>query len=124
MKAALAGVLAALLGLVIKRNQPELALLLALSALLAILAGALSLWGELRAFMTELTEGTALNEALLSPLVKCLVLSVTARLAADVCKDAGSAALASAVELVGAAAGVVVSLPLLRAVLQMIRALL
>lgn len=124
MKAALAGVLAALLGLVIKRNQPELALLLALSALLAILAGALSLWGELRAFMTELTEGTALNEALLSPLVKCLALSVTARLAADVCKDAGSAALASAVELVGAAAGVVVSLPLLRAVLQMIRALL
>lgn len=124
MKAALAGVLASLLGLVIKRNQPELALLLALSALLAILAGALSLWGELRAFMTELTEGTALNEALLSPLVKCLALSVTARLAADVCKDAGSAALASAVELVGAAAGVVVSLPLLRAVLQMIRALL
>lgn len=124
MKAALAGVLAALLGLVIKRNQPELALLLALSALLAILAGAISLWGELRAFLTELTEGTALNEALLSPLVKCLVLSVTARLAADVCKDAGSAALASAVELVGAAAGVAVSLPLLRAVLQMIRALL
>lgn len=124
MKAALAGVLAALLGLVIKRNQPELALLLALSALLAILAGALSLWGELRVFLTELTEGTALNEALLSPLVKCLVLSVTARLAADVCKDAGSAALASAVELVGAAAGVAVSLPLLRAVLQMIRALL
>ena len=124
MKAALAGVLAALLGLVIKRNQPELALLLALSALLAILAGAISLWGELRVFLTELTEGTALNEALLSPLVKCLVLSVTARLAADVCKDAGSAALASAVELVGAAAGVVVSLPLLRAVLQMIRALL
>ena len=124
MKAALAGVLAALLGLVIKRNKPELALLLALSALLAILAGALSLWGELRVFLTELTEGTALNEALLSPLVKCLVLSVTARLAADVCKDAGSAALASAVELVGAAAGVAVSLPLLRAVLQMIRALL
>ena len=124
MKAALGSVLAALLGLVIKRNQPELALLLALSALLAILAGAISLWGELRVFLTELTEGTALNEALLSPLVKCLVLSVTARLAADVCKDAGSAALASAVELVGAAAGVVVSLPLLRAVLQMIRALL
>ncbi len=99
-------------------------MLLALSGLLAMLAGAGSLLREMKSFLDELTEGTALNEALLSPLLKVLAVSVTARLSADLCKDAGSAALASAVELIGAAAGVLVSLPLLRAVLEMIRSLL
>ncbi len=124
LKAALAGVLVSLLGLLLKKTQPELALLLALSGLLALLAGAGSLLREMKSFLDELTEGTALNEALLSPLLKVLAVSVTARLSADLCKDAGSAALASAVELIGAAAGVLVSLPLLRAVLEMIRSLL
>jgi stage III sporulation protein AD len=124
LKAALAGVLVSLLGLLLKKTQPELAMLLALSGLLALLAGAGSLLREMKNFLDELTEGTALNEALLSPLLKVLAVSVTARLSADLCKDAGSAALASAVELIGAAAGVLVSLPLLRAVLEMIRSLL
>ncbi len=124
LKAALAGVLVSLLGLLLKKTQPELAMLLALSGLLALLAGAGSLLREMKSFLDELTEGTALNEALLSPLLKVLAVSVTARLSADLCKDAGSAALASAVELIGAAAGVLVSLPLLRAVLEMIRSLL
>ena len=124
LRAALIGVLVSLLGLLLKKTQPEFALLLALSALLALLAGAGGLFRELRLFLETVTEGTALNAALLSPLLKCLGLSVTARLSADLCRDAGSAALASAVELIGTAASVAVSLPLLETMMKTVQSLL
>ena len=42
------------------------------------------------------------------------------RLCADLCKDGGSQALASAVELAGAAAALLIALPLLGAVTELL----
>ena len=123
MKAAAAASLSAILGLLIKKHNPEGALLLGavcsvgiISASLGILDGFASLRKQLRTVMGG--EG----EYLLAPVMKCLAISVISRFSADSCRDASQTAVASAVEFAGAACSFVVVLPLLLSILDMIGA--
>ena len=119
IKGSVIGVIASVLGLLLKKNAPEFALLLTVSAAAAIIGFALSILGNIKDFVYELAERGAVSSALLAPLVKCVGISVCAKLASDICKDAGFSASASAVELVAAAAALYAALPLMRAVLKM-----
>ena len=119
IKGSAIGVIASVLGLLLKKNAPEFALLLTVSAAAAIIGFALSILGNIKDFVYELVERGAISSALLAPLVKCVGISVCAKLATDICKDAGFSASASAVELVASAAALYAALPLMRAVLKM-----
>ena len=119
IKGSVIGVIASVLGLLLKKNAPEFALLLTVSAAAAIIGFALSILGSIKDFVYELAERGAISSALLAPLVKCVGISVCAKLATDICKDAGFSASASAVELVASAAALYAALPLMRAVLKM-----
>ena len=119
IKGSVIGVIASVLGLLLKKNAPEFALLLTVSAAAAIVGFALSILGNIKDFVYELAERGAVSSALLAPLVKCVGISVCAKLASDICKDAGFSASASAVELVAAASALYAALPLMRAVLKM-----
>lgn len=119
IKGSVIGVIASVLGLLLKKNAPEFALLLTLSAAAAIIGFALSIMGDIKDFVYEVAERGAVSSVLLTPLVKCVGISVCAKLASDICKDAGFFASASAVELVASAAALYAALPLMRAVLKM-----
>ena len=119
IKGSVIGVIASVLGLLLKKNTPEFALLLTISAAAAIIGFSLSVLGNIKDFVYEIAEKGAVNSALLTPLVKCVGISVCAKLASDICKDAGFSASASAVELVASAAALYAALPLMRAVLKM-----
>ena len=119
IKGSVIGVIASVLGLLLKKNAPEFALLLTLSAAAAIIGFALSIMGDIKDFVYEVAERGAVSSVLLTPLVKCVGISVCANLASDICKDAGFSASASAVELVASAAALYAVLPLMRAVLKM-----
>ena len=119
IKGSVIGVIASVLGLLLKKNAPEFALLLTLSAAAAIVGFALSIMGDIKDFVYEVAERGAVSSVLLTPLVKCVGISVCAKLASDICKDAGFSASASAVELVASAAALYAALPLMRAVLKM-----
>lgn len=119
IKGSVIGVIASVLGLLLKKNAPEFALLLTLSAAAAIIGFALSIMGDIKDFVYEVAERGAVSGMLLTPLVKCVGISVCAKLASDICKDAGFSASASAVELVASAAALYAALPLMRAVLKM-----
>ncbi len=119
IKGSVIGVIASVLGLLLKKNAPEFALLLTLSAAAAIIGFALSIMGDIKDFVYEVAERGAVSSVLLTPLVKCVGISVCAKLASDICKDAGFSASASAVELVASAAALYAALPLMRAVLKM-----
>ncbi len=124
MKAAGAAVLAAVLALLVKRGSPETALLLSAAAALAVLglaASAIKAAGEV---VTDLAEGAGVEPAALAAVLKALGISVVTRLAADVCRDAGQSASASAVELCGAAGACYAALPLMKTVLRMVEELL
>lgn len=91
-KLAAVGVTAVVLSAVLKKNTPELALLLALAAGLWMLAMAAEGMGAAVALMEELAEQAGLSEVLLEPVVKTVALSILTRLTAEICRSAGEGA--------------------------------
>ena len=118
------GLTAALLALVVKKQSPELALALSLCA--CALGAGLLLKGIVPVLnlARSLADRAELDGSLTAPLWKCLGLGLLTELAASVCADAGQSALAKLVELGGGLLCLVVSLPLLQAVLALIEELL
>ena len=107
-------VIAALLGLVLRRGSPEITLLLALGKPL----------GELLAFLNRLAEQTSVPSALFLPLYKTVGIAMVVKVGGGLCRDAGESALASVLELAGTVCALLAALPLLRAVLELIGELL
>lgn len=123
-KLAAVGVTAVVLSAVLKKNTPELALLLALAAglwMLSLAAGGLGAAVEL---MRELARQAGLSEVLLEPVVKTVALSILTRLTAEICRSAGEGGVAAFVETAGTALALLAALPLVRAVAQLMEELL
>jgi len=124
IQAAALCVTAALLALVVRRGNPESALLLTLGAAAAVL---LSLAGSLTAlmdFLNRLVEESGLSRELFIPLYKTIGIALVVKLGGSLCRDAGESALSSVVETAGAVCALVAALPLLRAVLGLLQELM
>ncbi len=124
VKLAAVAVTAAVLSGVLRKNTPELALLLVLAAglwMLTLAAGALGAAAEL---MKELAGRAGMSEVLLEPVVKTVALSILTRLTAELCRAAGEGGLAAFVEAAGTALALAAALPLVRAVAQLMGELL
>lgn len=117
-------VLAALMVLVVKKQSPELALVLSLCA--CALGACLVLEGvsPVLQLAQSLADRAGLEPALAAPLWKCLGLGLLTELSSGLCADAGQGALAKLVELGGGVLCLCVSLPLVQAVLALIEDLL
>ena len=115
-KIAAVAVTAAVLGTVLRKNTPELALLLALCAGLWITGVAAGGLGAVAALMEELAGLSGLSEELLEPVVKTVALSILTRLTAEICRSAGEQGIAAFVETAGTVLALAVALPLVRAV--------
>ena len=124
VKVAAGAITAAVLGVVLRKNTPELALLLALAAGLWMVALVADGLGAVVALMEELTSLAGLSEELLEPVVNTLALSILTRLTAEVCKSAGEGGVAAFVETAGTVLALVVALPLVRAVVLMMTEML
>lgn len=117
-KLAAVGVAAVVLSAVLKRNTPELALLLTLAAGLWMLALAAYGLGAAAALIRELAQQAGMAEALLEPVVKTVALSILTKLTAEICRSAGEGGVAAFVETAGASLALLAALPLVRAVAQ------
>ena len=104
----------------LRRKTPEQALLLTAAGLAVVLsrclAAAMPLVEEIRA----LFEKAGVETAYISILLRVVAASLITRLCADICKDGGSQALASAVETAGAVASLAIAFPLLKAVAELL----
>ena len=116
VKVAAVAIAAAVLGTVLRKTTPELALLLALCAGLWITGVAAGGLGAVAALMEELAGLSGLSEELLEPVVKTVALSILTRLTAEICRSAGEQGIAAFVETAGTVLALAVALPLVRAV--------
>ena len=123
-KLAAVGVTAVVLSAVLRKNTPELALLLALAAGLWMLALTASGLGAVVELMNELAEQAGLSEVLLEPVMKTVALSILTRLTAEICRSAGEGGVAAFVETAGAVLALLAALPLVRAVARLMGELL
>ncbi len=112
---------AAVAAALLRRDTPEMGLLLTAAAVLTggvLLLGAAS---ELAGLWDELTVLTGLSPAVFTPLVKVTAIALVARVGAAFCTDAGQTALARLMDAAGALCALECAVPLLRAVTDLIR---
>ena len=124
VKVAAAAILAAVCAMVVRKQVPELAILLAVCAgalILLYCSGALAAAVEL---LDRLADLGGLSRQVLTPMMKAVGIGVVTRLASDFCKDAQEGALAGVVELAGTALALAAVLPLMSAVLDLLTQLL
>ncbi len=124
IRLAAVGVTAVVLSAVLRKNTPELAVLLTVSAGLWML---LLVADGLRAvvlLMEELAGQAGISEVLLEPVIKTVALSILTKLTVEICRSAGEGGVAAFVETAGAVLALLVALPLVRAVSQLMGELL
>lgn len=114
----------ALLATLLKKTSPPMGLLVSVALCVAVLAVLLGLLGECTAFLQQLTELGGLSMELFVPLIKTVAIALISRLGGALCRDAGESAAASLVEVAGAFAAILVSLPLFTAAWELLEGLL
>jgi stage III sporulation protein AD len=122
LKIALLCLAASVLASLLRRDTPELGLLLAVSA--AAVGGRLLLGEaeEALALGRELAALTGLEAALFLPLAKVVAVSLVSRVGSALCADAGQSALARILESAGAFCALSCAVPLLRAAAELLEA--
>ena len=113
-----------LLALLLRRTSPEIALLLSLSSIMATLLAACSLAQGFRDFLESVRMAFNGLELVVTPVFKCLAVSIVTRMASDLCKDASQGAASSVLEFLGTVCALGLSLPLLTSILKTIGGLL
>ncbi len=104
----------------LRKQTPEQALLLTIAILAVAAARCVSLAMPLMDELRALFDRAGIEPIYLSILLRTLAAALVTRLCADLCKDGGSQALASAVETAGAVAALAIAMPLLKAVVELL----
>lgn len=123
-KIAALAVAAALCAVVVRKQAPEISIVLVLLGAALILGLSLTAIVGVKSMMDDLREVAGLSPAVVAPVVKTVGVAILTKFAAEICKDAKESGLAAFVETAGAAAALFLAVPLLRTVLTMITGLL
>lgn len=111
---------AALMALVVRRGSGELAMVLSLAAVTAVLLALAGALEEVAAFLETLGDRSGLPEEWFLPLYKTVGIALVVKVGGSLCKDAGESALASVLETAGTVCALLAVLPLLREVLELL----
>ena len=113
VKCAALAVFSAVSDLLIRRANPELAMLTSAAAAVVILLSCTALLRELTDSMKTLERVFGSSLVQVRPILKCLAISAISKLSADLCRDASQSALAAAVETAGSLCAAAVAMPML-----------
>ena len=123
LKFASAAVMASCICLLLKKSNPEMGLPLVLLVCAGGFAMAAGLLRPLMDFLERAKGVSGLSDALFYPVVKSVGIAICAKLACEVCRDSGQAALAGCVETLGAVCALYAALPLMETLLDMLEEL-
>ena len=116
--------LGTVLSVLLKKNGPELAVLLSIAVVGTVTLFLGSTISQIVDFIRRVIDAADLLPELFSPLVKLAGIAFISRIGADLCRDAGTSALAAILEAAGALCAILVSLPLFDAVWDVLQTLL
>jgi len=111
------------LGLVIKKNSPEMSMLLTISLAIFALYLAFEVITGVMDFIRSLSETVGISPTVLGVVLRNVGIAIVTKLSSDICRDAGQSTIASGVELAGTVTAIYVSLPLLQTVVSMVNSL-
>ena len=123
-KIAAIGLLGAVFGTLLRKQTPELSLLLVLCAGIGMLYFVADGLGMVLEFLKEMAHLAGVEDELLQPVVKTVAISILTKLTMEICRSAGESGLAVFVEICGTVLAVCVSVPLIRAVAVLMEGIL
>lgn len=106
--------------MVLRGKNPEQALLLVLAIAAVVLGRVLALTAPLLERLDALFQQAGVESGHVAILLRTVAAALVTRLCDDLCRDGGSQTLGTVVELAGAAAALLIALPLLEAVAQLL----
>lgn len=119
------GVLVAVVcSVVVRKQAPEIALVLTICAATAVLLSVAKELGEVVAYVERLTQKAGISQELIVPVMKATGIAMLTKFVSEFCKDAKEGGLASAVELAGTVLGLVAVMPLMNGVLTLLEELM
>ena len=117
-------VIAAVLALLLRKSNPEVALVLSIAAAVVALLFLSQGLQSLTEYLAKLTERSGVSSDLFIPLYKTIGIALVVRVGGDLCRDAGESALAATIETAGTICALVVALPLFTKVLDLLSGLM
>lgn len=117
-------VFAVLAALTVKKTNGEMALVLECAACVGVLFAVLRMFSPAAEALGNMKALSGVSDAVLAPVIKCTAIGIVTRLAADICRDGGQAALCGAVETAGAVCAVCTAMPLASMLLSLMEELL
>ena len=118
------GILAAVIGITIKKQSPEIALLITITASVLIFLMVLPMLTEavhIVNYLGNLAEGQA---AYVNLALRVIGVAYMAELGASVCNDAGESAIAAKIDLAGRVIILVMAMPIIIDILRIVTGLL
>ena len=120
VKAISAALVAVVLIVILSKNSKDIALVLTVSVCVMITMLAITNIAPVIEFVQRLEQINDINSEIVDILLKCVGISVIAEIAALICTDAGQAALGKALQLLGTAVVLYLSLPIFSSLLDLI----
>lgn len=116
--------IAVLLGLTLRQQGKDIALLLSVAVCCMVIAVGVSYLTPVIEFVRQLQESTGTDPDILRILLKSVGIGLIAEIAGLICTDAGNAALAKTIQILASAVILWLSLPLMSALLELVRKML
>ena len=123
-KGTVAALIAAILALTLSKQEKDISLLLTLTGCTLVLLLVLEFLEPVIGFLRELQELGDLNADMLVVLLKVVGIGLISEIAALICTDAGNASLGKTVQILGTAAILWLSVPVLKMLLDMVKSIL
>ena len=114
-------IVAAVLCVLVRTHTGALAVLLSLCASVVILLLSFQFFSPILSVLRQLRELTGLDEAATAPMLKVAGIGILTQTAASICEDSGEKNLSRSVEIGGTVLSLYASLPLISAVLDLMK---
>ena len=123
IKASAIAAVSAICILLIKKNNGEIGLAVAIAAA-AVICFAAALFGSIMELVRYAIGQTGLSSALFMPIIKCVGIAIIVKIGSGLCKDAGQSGIASSLEMLGSAAALFTAIPVISSLLETIDGLI
>ena len=114
-------IVAAVLCVLVRTHTGALAVLLSLCASVVILLLSFQFFSPILSVLRQLRELKGLDEAATAPMLKVAGIGILTQTAASICEDSGEKTLSRSVEIGGTVLSLYASLPLISAVLDLMK---
>jgi stage III sporulation protein AD len=118
------GLIVAVFAVLLRRERPEMALILALGFGVIVFLFVLNKLGAIINVFQDMTQRAQVDELYLATLLKILGIAYIAEFGAQVCRDSGEGTVANKIELAGKVLIMILALPIFAAILEAIMRLL